>query len=204
MGRLGEDGTEVNALVVYNGKLYGGSIPRAEVCRYDGQPQWTSLRRFYSPPGWIPVPPTENGGNPTRPELNEWSRVTSMTVHRGRLFASIGNCTSSVKDTPADVRGSAHSIEAGKCVSYDDELPPGWRHLTAMRVGGRLRLYVDGKLSVESSEFPAAEYELSTDQPLRIGAGQIDYFRGKMADLRVYRRALNPAEIGRLASAKPE
>jgi len=33
-------------LVVYNGKLYGGSIPRAEVCRYDGRPQWTSLKRF--------------------------------------------------------------------------------------------------------------------------------------------------------------
>ncbi len=204
MGRVGEDGTEVNSLVVYNGKLYGGSIPRAEVCRYDDQPQWTSLRRFYSPPGWVPVPPTENGGNPTRPELNEWSRVTSMTVHRGRLFASIGNCTSSVKDTPADIRGSVHCIEAGKCVSYDQELPPGWRHLTAMRDGSRLKLYVDGKLAVESSEFPAAEYDLSTDQPLRIGAGQIDYFRGRMADLRLYRRALSPAEIGRLASAQPE
>jgi hypothetical protein len=32
VGRVGEDGTEVNALCVYNGKLYGGSIPRAEVC----------------------------------------------------------------------------------------------------------------------------------------------------------------------------
>ncbi len=33
IGRVGEDGTEVNGLVVYNGKLYGGSLPRAEVCR---------------------------------------------------------------------------------------------------------------------------------------------------------------------------
>ena len=54
IGRVGEDGTEVNGLVVYNGKLYGGSLPRAEVCRYDGDSKWTSLKRFYSPEGWKP------------------------------------------------------------------------------------------------------------------------------------------------------
>ncbi len=52
IGRVGEDGTEVNSLVVYNGKLYGGSLPRSEVCRYDGGSKWTSLKRFYSPDGW--------------------------------------------------------------------------------------------------------------------------------------------------------
>ena len=45
---------KVNSLAVYNGKLYGGSIPRAEVCRYDAPAGWTSLKRFYSPPGWKP------------------------------------------------------------------------------------------------------------------------------------------------------
>ncbi|PYI84660.1 MAG: hypothetical protein DME26_12850, partial [Verrucomicrobia bacterium] len=83
-GRVGEDGTEVNALVVYNGKLYGGSIPRAEVCRYDGVPRWTSLKRFYSPEGWQPGLP----GRAKTKEVNEWTRVTSMTVFKGKLFAS--------------------------------------------------------------------------------------------------------------------
>ena len=32
----------------------GGSIPRAELCRFDGAPRWTSLKRFYSPEGWRP------------------------------------------------------------------------------------------------------------------------------------------------------
>jgi hypothetical protein len=202
IGRVGEDGTEVNSLVVYNGKLYGGSIPRAEFCRYDDQPEWKSLRRFYSPDGWTPVPPASNGGDPTRAEVAEWTRITSMTIHRGRLFASIGNCTSSIRDTPADIRGSVHSIEAGKCVSYDDELAPGWRHIAAIRDGGRLNLYIDGELVAESEPFDAADYDLSTDRPLRIGFGQIDYFHGKLRDVRAYNRALVADEVQALASKR--
>lgn len=202
-GRVGEDGTEVNSLVVYNGKLYGGSIPRAEVCRYDGGDQWTSLKRFYSPPGWTPAPPVENGGNPTTEELNAWSRVTSMTIHKGRLFASIGSCTSSVLDAPADVRGSVHSMEAGKCISDDNDLGAGWKHLVAMRQAGKLKLYVDGKLVAESAAFDQSEYDLSTDRPLRIGFGQTDYFHGKINDVRLYNRALDDATIAQLAAERP-
>src|SRR5439155_2742981 len=159
-GRVGEDGTEVNALVVYNGKLYGGSIPRAEVCRYDGVARWTSLKRFYSPEGWRPGLP----GRAKTKEVNEWSRVTSMTVFKGKLFASIGSCTSSVLDSPADVRGKVYCLEAGKCVSYDDDLGPGWKHLAAIRERGCLKLYIGGKLAARSSTFDPAEYDISTDK----------------------------------------
>lgn len=202
MGRVGTDGTEVNSLVVYNGKLYGGSIPRAEVARYDDEPNWTTLKQFYSPANWQPAPPVENGGNPTRAEVNDWTRVTSMTIYNGRLFASIGSCTSSPLDAPADVRGQVFSMEAGKNVTYDDDLGSGWKHLTAIRQGGYLKLYIDGKLVKESSSFDPAEYDISNNQPLRIGFGQSDYFSGKMRDVRIYNRALSDQEIGRLASAK--
>ena len=194
-GRVGEDGTEVNALVVYNGKLYGGSIPRAEVCRYDDEDQWNSLKRFYSPPGWTPVPPADNGGRPTREDVAAWSRVTSLTIYGGRLFASIGSCTSSVLDAPADVRGRVYSMEAGKGVSYEKDLGPGWKHLVAVREKGTLKLYVNGELVATSAPFDQAEYDVSTDQPLRIGFGQTDYFCGKIADVRIYNRALLDQEI---------
>ena len=197
-GRVGVDGTEVNALVVYNGKLYGGSIPRAEVCRYDGDDQWTSLKRFYAPEGWRPAPP----GKATSEEVKEWTRVTSLTVYDGMLFASIGSCTSSVLDAPADVRGKVYRMEAGKCASYDEDLGPGWKHLAAIREGGSLKLYVDGELLAKSSSFVPAEYDLSTDQPLRIGSGQTDFFAGKLADVRIYNRALSDAEVKKLASEK--
>jgi hypothetical protein len=74
--------------------------------------------------------------------------------------------------------------------------------LTAVRDGGRLRLYIDGKLVKESEAFQAADFDLSTDQPLRIGFGQSDYFSGKMAEVRVYDRALSEDEIKKLASQR--
>src|SRR5262245_34204139 len=152
LGRVGDDGTEVNALAVYNGKLYGGSIPRAEVCRYDGDPRWTSLKRFYSPEGWQPGLP----GRANRKEVNEWTRVTSLAIHDGKLFGGIGNCTSALADNrkdPANILGKVFSMEAGKCVSYDEDLGPGWKHLAAVRERGRLRLYVDRTLVASSTPF---------------------------------------------------
>jgi len=198
VGRVGVDGTEVNALAVYNGKLYGGSIPRAEVCRYDGTPEWTSLKRFYSPEGWQPALP----GHASRKQYNLWTRVTSLTVFDGKLFASTGSCTASVLDAPSDVRGKVFSMEAGKVASYDDDLGPGWKHITAMRNGGELKVYVDAKLVARSSHFDPAEYDLSTDVPLRIGFGQTEYFAGRMADVRLYNRSLTDQEIQNLATTK--
>ena len=201
-GRVGDDGTEVNALTVYNGKLYGGSIPRAEVCRYDGAPQWTSLKRFYSPAGWQPGKP----GKATSKQVNEWSRVTGLTIYEGKLFASIGSCTSAVVDTPADpadVLGKVFSMEAGRCASSDNDLGPGWKHIAAARERGRLKLYVDGKLAGKSSAFEPSDYDVSTGQPLRIGCGQTDCFSGRMSEVRIYNRALSASNIRKLASGKP-
>lgn len=199
IGRVGEDGTEVNGLVVYNGKMYGGSLPRAEVCRYDGGTTWTSLKRFYSPDGWQPGIP----GKANRKEVNEWVRLTSLTIHDGKLFASTGSCTSSVDDAPLDIRGTVFSMEAGKVASFDDDLGPGWKHLVAMREGKYLKLFVDGKLVAKSSSFDPLEYDLSNHQPLRLGFGQTDYFAGKMADVRIYDRALTEQDIERLTAMKP-
>ncbi len=199
LGRVGADGTEVNALVVYNGKLYGGSIPRAEVCRLDGDGEWTSLVQFYSPQGWQPAVP----GAANRQEVAEWSRVTSLTIHDGKLFASIGSCTSSVLDAPADVRGRVFSIEAGKCATYGDDLGPGWKHVAAVRDGGRLKIFVNGQPAAESSTFEPAHFDVTVDRPLRIGFGQLDYFCGRMSNVRLYNRALAAGELQDLAAEKP-
>lgn len=196
IGRVGEDGTEVNGLVVYNGKLYGGSLPRAEVCRYDGGTKWTSLKKFYSPEGWKPGLPYVSN----RAEVNEWVRLTSLTVFDGKLFASTGSCTSSVDDAPIDVRGKVFSMEAGKSATYDNDIGPGWKHITAMRDGDRLKVFVDGKLAAQSTPFQAGDYDLSTDRPLRIGFGQSDYFAGKIQDVRIYNRALSEDEVSQVSA----
>jgi hypothetical protein len=199
IGRVGLDGTEVNSLVVYNGKLYGGSLPRAEVCRYDGRAEWTSLKKF-SPENWEPEPVY----NATRPGVNAWCRATSLTVYDGKLFVSTGSCTSSVLDAPLDVRGKVFHMEAGTVASYDDDLGPGWKHIAAIRNGGHLKLYIDGRLVETSKSFDPAQYDVSTDKPLRIGFGQTEYFDGRMADVRLYKGSLSDEQIQELAAKAPD
>src|SRR4029079_7177722 len=163
---------------------------------YDGDSKWTSLKRFYSPDGWKPGIPYHCN----RKEVNEWVRLTGLAIYDGKLFASTGSCTSSIVDAPIDVRGKVFSMEAGKCASYDDDLGPGWKHLVAKREGGLLKLFVDGKLLAKSTSFDQAKFDVSNDQPLRIGFGQTDYFSGRMEDVRLYNRALQDGEIKELAA----
>src|SRR5262249_37685770 len=97
-GRLG-DSTEMNALAVYNGKLYSGSIPYAEVFRYDEGTTWTSIRRF------VDVPRDKPAGfkfNNTR----EGARVTSLQLFGGKIFATRGSYNLPPGDGPADFRGT--------------------------------------------------------------------------------------------------
>jgi hypothetical protein len=61
-----------------------------------------------------------------------------------------------------------------------------------------LRLYVDGNLVAVSSAFDPAGFDISNDQPLNIGFGAQDHFKGSISDLRIYNRALNDAEMGAL------
>jgi hypothetical protein len=182
------DALEINGLVVYNGKLYGGSIPRSEVFRYDEGVKWTSVGRFLDPAGY-----------PFK-DTNEWARVTSLTVYGGRLFASMGSCTSSHLDAPADFRGEVFAMQAGQCVTHDRDLGPGWKHLAAARRGERLEVYVNGAKTAESSARAGAAFDLGSEQSLRIGFGATDYFHGKIRDVRVHRRALEPDVMERMAA----
>jgi hypothetical protein len=219
-GRLG-DALEINALHVYNGQLYGGTIPRAEVFRFNPSaargvrveahppqprrrvragglpasppeppsPAWTSVRRFLDLAGY------------EFRDSDEWARVTSLATFRGKLFASLGSCTSSRLDAPCDFRGCVYAMQAGRCVSYDRDLGPGWRHLAAVRRGDRLELYVGGRRAATSSTFASDDYDLSGDCPLRIGSGEVDYFSGKIREIRLYGRALPENAILALAAA---
>jgi hypothetical protein len=73
--------------------------------------------------------------------------------------------------------------------------PSGWHHVAAVRSGNSLNLFIDGTQVATQSGFNAADYDLSCDQPLRIGFGPNDYFNGKMADVKLYGRALSGSEI---------
>lgn len=194
IGKVGVFSTEVLDLTVYNGKLYGSSLPMAEISRYDDNEGWTSLIRFYNPEGWIPVPPVFKGEN--RPKNNWWSRVTSMTVYNGKLYASTGNNTTSPEDAPTDgFRGKVFCMEAGKNASFDYDIGHGWKQITAVRRNGYLELFIDGKMVKKTTKFNSEKFDLNNNKPLKIGFGETDYFNGKISEVKIYNRALSYSEI---------
>lgn len=160
---------EVMGMTVGNGRLYAGTLPLAQVYRYDGGTAWSLT-----------------GQLDTTPEVR-YRRAWTLAIFQGRLFG--GTLPS----------GKIFSLETGPCVTWDRELPSGWRHLAAVRQGKALRLFVDGKLVATSAAVPSAEGDIANDRPLAIGFGQHDYFNGLMSDLRLYARALTEAEVSALA-----
>lgn len=160
---------EVMGPAVYNGKFYAGTLPLAEIFRYDGDEKWQSVGR---------VDTTEDV---------MYRRAWNMAVYKGRLFS--GTLPS----------GHVKSFEAGKNVTYDHPLKPGWRHIAAVRDGSRLKLFVDGQ-SVAAIDFDPKQFDLTTKSPLRIGFGSHDHLNGKLKDVRLYEGAISSEQIQQLAT----
>ncbi len=156
---------EVMGLMVYNGALYAGTLPGAFVFRHEAGTPWARIGRQLD----------------TAPGI--YRRAWSAAVYDGKLF--FGTLPS----------GLVHSIEVGRNVTCDRRLAPGWRHLAAVREAGTLRLYVDGGPVARSRAFEPAGCDISNVQPLAIGFGPRDYFRGGMRDLRIFSRALSAEEV---------
>lgn len=162
---------EVMGMLVYNGKMYAGTLPLAEVYRYDGDDQWTSTGQLDETPDV------------------KYRRAWSMAVHDGKLYC--GTLPS----------GHIYSLEAGKCVTHDHALPPGWVHLAAVKTEREIQLYVNGQ-RVAKTSLGETRFDLSNDQPLLIGTGPNDSFKGVLKDLRLYRGALGEEEVMRLARSR--
>jgi hypothetical protein len=211
-----EGSTQTYSAVVHEGRLYVGTWPQGDVFRFAGDGDrdcetWTRLSRvgyereimgmaLYNGKAYLGALPLasvwrmdderftfmgtlDHSSAPLR-------RVWSLAVYQGRLFG--GTLPS----------GHVLSLAAGKMASWDNAFPSGWHHVAAVKESGRLKLYVDGNAVAWSAPFHAADYDLSADRPLRIGAGPHEHLSGFLSDVRVYRRALGVREIGRLVDAR--
>jgi hypothetical protein len=178
--------------------------------RYDGGENWTSFGRvgyemevmalaLYNSKVYLGTLPMANawrlddndytylGNLDNSPEVF-LRRVWSMAVHNGKLFA--GTLPS----------GHVLSFEAGRMATHDHTLPAGRHHIAAVRDGNILRLYLNGEQVAQSAEFNASDFDLNTEETLKIGFGSHQYFKGTMDDVRLYRGALSPGEISDLVS----
>ncbi len=165
---------EVMGMCVHNGRLIAGTLPLAEVYSYEGDRGWQQMARLDHTPDV------------------RYRRVWTMAEHAGQLFAST---------LPS---GKIHACSVGRQVSWDHSLSAGWHHIAAVRTVDRLILWVDGRQVAETTPFRAAEFQLQNNRPLRLGGGVNGKSAGRMADLRIYRRALSGSEVGALSSMKPE
>lgn len=182
-GRLGEE-LEVMGMLVHNGRLIAGTLPLADVYQYDGGSTWRKLARLDSTADV------------------RYRRAWCLAEHGGKVFCST---------LPS---GKVFSWQAGQIAMADRELTPGWHHVAAVRKrqasinegkpderGLRrteLAIFLDGHQVAQQSTLEPP-YNLSTDVSLQIGFGPNDYFKGRLADVRLYGRALTKSEIAAMA-----
>lgn len=115
---------EVMCFSSYNGQLYIGTLPHADLYRYNGDFNWTKI------PG-----EQRDTSLPVR-------RLWCMEEFQGKLICGT---------LPF---GEVWAMEAGIDTSPECELPTGWNKITAVKDNDHLRLYLNGLLASTSSCFP--------------------------------------------------
>lgn len=180
-----EGATEINALQAYNGALYAGALPYAEVARFEGPTNWKTIRRFNAPNGWSAVDIGASGwrsrqemesSEPSSSDdfMRDWGRATSMVEHDGRLFVSTGNCTSAFSNAAhQSALGAVYALSSGTVVTSPAALTPGRHHVAAVRDTGTLRLFLDGVCVATKDGKLSGNIELS-ERARRSGAGLTD------------------------------
>ena len=200
--------TQTYGGAIYRGELYVSTWPDCDVYRYAGGQTWDLVSRVgfereamgmvvYNGKLYVGTLPMANvfrmdgGGFTFIGNLDASSavlrRVWNLAVYRGRLFG--GTLPS----------GHVLSLQAGAMATTDRAMPAGWRHIAAVRDHDRLRVYIDGALAASSTRFNASDYDLSLDQPIRLGMGQHAALDGALSDVALWNSALSSETIATMA-----
>jgi hypothetical protein len=201
--------TQTYSAVTSEGRLYVGTWPEGEVHRYDGGEAWTALERvgyereimamgLYNGKVYVGSLPMANVWRLDGERFQYLAtldqtpaplrRVWAMAVYQGRLFAGT---------LPA---GRVWAMETGTVATWDQAFPARWHHVAAVRDAGVLRLYVDGVAVAVSRASGGREVDVTTGRALTIGLAANAFFRGRLADVRLYDRPLDAPEIAALAA----
>ena len=132
--------------------------------------------------------------------------VKPAQSHLGAIF---GKCQSEDVvillnvGTPNNMHGATESVGTGLCATNDGRLRIGeWQHVMGVYDGTSFRLYHDGVL-VAINRREVSAVSRANRLPLCIGEsapGRGWNFRGLLDDLRIYQRALSPAEVSALVT----
>ncbi|HVQ90242.1 MAG TPA: LamG-like jellyroll fold domain-containing protein [Mycobacteriales bacterium] len=154
---------------------------------------------FNGTAGWVTVADTAALHLTTGMTVEAWVRPASTSGWRsvltkertgGLSYALYGYANSG---KPPAVYGNTGGSDSG--ASAGPALPlNAWSHLAGTYDGSTLRLYVNG---VQVATQALTGSLLASTAPLRIGGNSVwgEYFSGLIDEVRVYNRALSPAEI---------
>ena len=104
--------------------------------------------------------------------------------------------------------GSEYGINSREVLfdwGYDSELWSAyrfemdiWHHFLVERIGDNVRIYSNGSNMVERTVFPINDISPTGDLIIGKRGGDVNYFGGKIDDVRIYNRALTESEIQEL------
>lgn len=144
--------------------------------------------------------------------ISIWVKAEDFTTRQTplckRLFHNANPYNSYVL-TSTDIGPSqqwAFGVSSGTPGSGLGPIAPGamtttWTHIAGTYDGANVKIYVNGTLAATQAKTGLLGY---TDSTLRIGLGipgsSLQYFKGWIDDVRIYGRALTPAEVSLLYS----
>ena len=128
-----------------------------------------------------------------------WRTILQKEVDAYFFTASGGGGSGNTPTTGGTFNGACCTFLSGMLALAANT----WTHVAATYDGARLRLYVNGTLVASTPR--TGSYQV-TAAPLWIGGNAVygEHFRGKLDEVRIYRRALSQAEIQQdMAAAIP-
>ena len=135
-----------------------------------------------------------------------WADIQGWVLQNGENYASVisksnstANCAYRFSITPTGVSVIHNNRIWPYYPGGMSNVQNNWNHYVVTTNGNLLKVYKDGILIGSSTT--SSNFTFNNSNPLQIGRdfpGILDYYRGKIDDIRLYNRALSDAEVSQL------
>ena len=190
----GNDGTLRGGVAWIQSGYPGASYPNPAALRFDGDDDFVEL-------GFVDLP----ANNQTQ-SVSLWVNYAAIPVQPGgggQLFVSLTDgMPNGSRLKIGFLRGRIAAWKFGSVEMVGAAPPPpGWHHVVYILDSGTHQLWVDGVRQQESPTVPPQAGEVRN---ARLGAGfdGAEPFQGDLDEVRIYNRALGPAEVADLRAGK--
>lgn len=203
------DTTQVYSLATWHDRLVVSTWPNGTVFELGDDGTWENMGRLRAETevmGLAVYNGALYGGTLPHAEVHryesgrEWTRVGTLDVTPDVLYRRAAGLA--VHDGAVAwgclPSGRVHAMRTGDVVTGDLSLTSGWHHLVAARGHGSHRLHIDGTEIATKTMSGSHGSELG---PMYVGTGRRSTWSAELANLRVFDRVLDHAEVVALYQA---